>query len=80
MSLTHASTDFFDGPAARELAHRPLGATVALAGAARDRIASLVAAIRYRSEMRRLDRFSNRTLQDIGFERDWDGTVLPRQQ
>jgi hypothetical protein len=27
--------------------------------------------------MRTFDRFSDRRLRDLGFERDWDGTVIP---
>lgn len=34
----------------------------------------LVSSSRRRTE-RMISRFSNRTLQDIGFERDWDGSV-----
>ena len=80
MSLTHASRDIFEGSAAQERVYRPFGAAVALAVTARDRIGGLVAAMRHGAEMRRLDRFSDHTLQDIGFERDWDGTLIKRQQ
>lgn len=33
--------------------------------------------LRHRWTMRRLDHFSDRRLHDLGFERDWDGTVIP---
>lgn len=35
-------------------------------------------AARHHFAMRRIERFSIRRLEDIGFERDWDGTVRPR--
>ncbi|SOC82894.1 hypothetical protein SAMN05421890_1316 [Ensifer adhaerens] len=80
MSFTHASTDVFCGVAAPDRMYRPVRAMVALADATRSQIDYFVAAVRHRAEMRRLERFSNHTLQDIGFERDWDGTVIPRQK
>jgi hypothetical protein len=40
-------------------------------------LSSLVAAIDHRLAMKRIERFSDRRLQDIGFERDWDGSVIP---
>lgn len=80
MCLTHASTDVFCGVAAPDRMYRPVRAMIALADAARDRIGGIMAAVRHRAEMRRLERFSNHKLQDIGFEHDWDGTVIPRQK
>lgn len=80
MSLTHASSDMFDRKTARECAPLPVRATAALARAAHERIGGLVAAMRHRAEMRRLDRFFDHTLQDIGFERDWGGAVIKRQR
>ncbi len=79
MSVTHASLDIFHGSAASERGHRPINAIAALIGAARDLATRQVLVIRHRTDMRRLDRFSDHSLEDIGFERDWDGTVVPRQ-
>ncbi|NLS18562.1 hypothetical protein HGP16_18550 [Rhizobium sp. P40RR-XXII] len=78
MSLIHMSTDILDELAIWERTYRPVGATIALVGAARKRISRLVAAIRYHADMRRLARVSDHILQDIGFERDWNGAVIPR--
>jgi uncharacterized protein YjiS (DUF1127 family) len=38
--------------------------------------ARLFARIQYRWTMRRFARFSTHRLQDIGFERDWDGSII----
>jgi hypothetical protein len=35
-------------------------------------------AVRLHLAMRRIARFSVHRLDDIGFERDWDGTIRPR--
>lgn len=35
-------------------------------------------AVRLHLAMRRIARLSARRLDDIGFERDWDGTIRPR--
>lgn len=80
MSLTHASPDIFCGSVTPDRAHRPLQTMIALADTGRCRIGWLIAAIGHRWEMRRLERFSDHALQDIGFERDWDGTVIERQK
>lgn len=37
---------------------------------------ALVAAIQERWRMRHFERFSSDRLQDIGFERDWDGSII----
>jgi len=39
-------------------------------------VVRLVAGIRHRWTMGYLARFSNHRLQDIGFERDWDGSLI----
>ncbi|MBY5903831.1 DUF1127 domain-containing protein [Rhizobium leguminosarum] len=41
---------------------------------------SLLLAFRYRLATRRIQRFSDHRLHDIGFERDWDGSVITRQK
>ena len=33
--------------------------------------------IQHRKVMKRFERFSDHDLQDVGFERDWDGSLLP---
>ncbi|GLS35705.1 hypothetical protein GCM10010869_12940 [Mesorhizobium tianshanense] len=57
--------------------HSPLEAFNALRNVATAFAARLTAGIQHRSTMRTLDRFSDRRLRDLGFERDWDGTVIP---
>lgn len=37
----------------------------------------LSAGVQHRWTMCTLDRFSDHRLHDLGFERDWDGTVIP---
>ncbi|TRC85846.1 DUF1127 domain-containing protein [Mesorhizobium sp. WSM4310] len=36
-----------------------------------------MAAFERRRVLRRISRFSDRRLRDIGLERDWDGSILP---
>ena len=55
-------------------------AITSLGHAARARVASLVAAFRHRLAMERIARFSDERLQDVGFERDWDGSINPVTQ
>ncbi|WP_283193634.1 hypothetical protein [Rhizobium sp. AN80A] len=38
----------------------------------------LLFALLHRVAMRRIERFSDRRLNDIGFERDWDSPVIHR--
>jgi hypothetical protein len=38
---------------------------------------SLHAKIQHRQMLRRYERFSDHVLQDLGFERDWDRSILP---
>ncbi|MER8445202.1 DUF1127 domain-containing protein [Mesorhizobium sp. M1066] len=46
-------------------------------GAAMSGLALRTAAVVERRRMlRRVSRFSNQRLHDIGFERDWDGSIL----
>ncbi|KAB2676359.1 hypothetical protein [Brucella tritici] len=37
----------------------------------------LLLALTHRVAMRRIERFSDHRLHDIGFEREWDGSVIP---
>lgn len=40
----------------------------------------LVARFQHRRTIRRIARFSDSRLRDIGFERDWDGSVIPARR
>ena len=55
----------------------PLSAIGSLRQAVRVLVASLVAAFERRLAMGRFARFSDHRLQDLGFERDWDGSIIP---
>jgi len=55
----------------------PLEAFKALRTAVTAFATRLGTGIQHRWTMRTLDRFSDRRLHDLGFERDWDGTVIP---
>jgi uncharacterized protein YjiS (DUF1127 family) len=41
--------------------------------------ADLISVFRHRLELDRIDRFSDHRLHDIGFERDWDGSLIRRR-
>lgn len=55
----------------------PLDGLIALRRAVMTFGNRLTTGMQQRWIMRRLGRFSDHRLRDIGFERDWDGTVLP---
>jgi hypothetical protein len=55
----------------------PLEAFNTLRDAATELVVRLFATLRHRWTMRTIGRFSDRRLRDMGFERDWDGTVVP---
>lgn len=55
----------------------PLEAFNALLNTATHVAARVGADIQHRWTMRTLDRFSDLRLRDLGFERDWDGRVIP---
>ena len=55
----------------------PVSSAIAPLGHAALRAASLVAAFRHRLAMGRIARFSDQRLKDVGFERDWDGSINP---
>ncbi|MBR2686229.1 MAG: DUF1127 domain-containing protein [Aquamicrobium sp.] len=44
-----------------------------MAGAAHD----LLVKLQHRRATKRFERFSTHRLQDLGFERDWDGSIQP---
>jgi len=55
----------------------PMEAFSALRDAATALATRVSVGIQQRLTMRALNRFSDRRLRDLGFERDWDGTVIP---
>jgi hypothetical protein len=57
---------------------RPLAEAVTSLRSKATSIASrLAAGFHHRRMMKRFERFSDHDLQDVGFERDWDGSLLP---
>jgi hypothetical protein len=76
LSTLHATLNTCN-PVEMTRVRSPLEALNALRTAATTFAARLGAGIRHRWTMRTLDRFSDRRLRDLGFERDWDGTVIP---
>ena len=77
MSIVHTS------PHAREQMEpasvpMPLAAIESLRIAATARAADLFDRFRHRRVMHRIARFSDHRLRDLGFERDWDGSIIPR--
>jgi hypothetical protein len=63
------------------LSSAPLQSTLDAFGAVVAASAAAVLAVRaahlHRRTLRRLTRLSDHMLRDFGFERDWDGTILP---
>jgi hypothetical protein len=55
----------------------PLGAIESLRVSATGLAIRLLAGLQHRSTMQRIGRFPDHRLKDIGFERDWDGSVIP---
>lgn len=79
MSIVHAypnTSDHLAPAVARPLTDSIAALPAALAGQA----GLLVDGFRRRRTMQRLARFSDHRLADIGFERDWDGTIIPTQR
>ena len=71
MSNLHA----YVGASDELIAPSPFGAISALQRLGLVAIASLRVTIEDHWAQRRIARFSSHTLRDIGFERDWDGTI-----
>lgn len=42
-------------------------------------VIDLKTGIQHRRTMARFAHFSDHRLQDLGFERDWDGSIIPRR-
>lgn len=79
MSIIHAYMGACD-PMAPASRRTPMDAIEPLRVSAADLAARLFAGLQHRRTMHRIARFSDHRLQDIGFERDWDGSILPRQR
>jgi hypothetical protein len=79
VSNIHAYPDAVDGlvPASARL---PMVAIEPLRIAVTGQAARLFAGLQHRRTMRRIAGFSDHRLQDMGFERDWDGSVIPMQR
>ncbi len=60
-------------PVSVDLANVIAGLRKRIAGAAHDPLVKL----QHRQATKRLERFSAHRLQDLGFERDWDGSIRP---
>ncbi|MBB3656774.1 uncharacterized protein YjiS (DUF1127 family) [Rhizobium sp. BK650] len=54
---------------------RPIADMAGFIAAVGGRTARLFAALRQQWTMRQIARFSDHRLRDIGFERDWDGSI-----
>jgi hypothetical protein len=54
----------------------PMDAVVSLCLSAADLATRLFAGLQHRWTMQRIVRFSDHRLQDMGFERDWDGSII----
>ncbi|MEZ5777725.1 MAG: hypothetical protein R3E44_05120 [Paracoccaceae bacterium] len=76
MTITHTDTNVRDRMTLPH-ANIPLSEFTSFGDAARVRVARMAAAFERRLMMRRIARFSDHRLQDIGFERDWDGSINP---
>jgi hypothetical protein len=59
---------------------RIFAALGSLRAAAADLSIHLLAGLQHRWTMHQISRFSDHRLQDLGFERDWDGSVLPARR
>jgi uncharacterized protein YjiS (DUF1127 family) len=79
VSNIHAYMDTGDQVAPAS-APTSMDAIVSLRAAATELTAGVVAGFLYRRTLRRIERFPDHRLHDMGFERDWDGSVIPRQQ
>lgn len=76
MSTIHASLDVNDRMVATSV-RSPLPAITTLYVATVGLAGDLFARFQHRRTMRRIARFSDHRLHDMGFERDWDGSILP---
>ncbi|MFA1621339.1 hypothetical protein ACDY96_00565 [Rhizobium mongolense] len=79
MSNIHASLDVFDrmAPASRRT---PTDAIPSLRVFGNGLATRLFSGFQHRWTMQRIARFSDHRLKDMGFERDWDGSIIHRQR
>lgn len=75
MSVIHAYTEMVDRAAPASIGLPIAAIKSALTMIAR-RTACLVAHVQHMWAMRLVTRFSAHRLRDIGFERDWDGSLI----
>jgi len=77
VSIVHANTQIHNlTPADEGAALRKISSMMAFV---RRKAAGLPSVFRDRLEFHRMKRFSDHRLRDIGFERDWDGSLIRRQ-
>jgi hypothetical protein len=76
MSNAHAYMDPFD-QAAPASARSLKDAIVSLRVSATDLVLRVATGFRYRRTMDGMSRLSDHRLRDMGFERDWDASILP---
>ena len=76
MTNVHVTLNTCDrmGPS---LAGRLPAAIESVRAAAIGSVMRLFSTFQYRRTVNRFARFSDHRLHDIGFERDWDGSILP---
>ena len=78
MTIIHAFDDMC--APATPASPRLSGATIAsLRTLVTRQAARLAASIQHRRTIARFSHFSAHRLHDIGFERDWDGSIIPRR-
>jgi hypothetical protein len=76
MTNTHANMAFHNP--IQVAVQLPLADAITSLRAKATSIASrLASGFHHRRMMKRFERFSDHDLQDVGFERDWDGSLLP---
>lgn len=80
MSIVHTSVDCRGQAPTPAFGRSVVRTSIRVLDSGRSLTISAALAVRHRADMQRISRFSDHTLQDIGFERDWDGTVILRQQ
>lgn len=77
MSIIHANTHVCNLECACE--GIALRESPSLTASARRKAGDLMSRLRDRLELNRMKRFSDHRLRDIGFEHDWDGSLIRRQ-
>ena len=76
MSITHTGNTPRTGQSLTE--GFPVSAAItSVSNAVSGLVARLISAFAHRPGREHFTRFSNYRLQDIGYERDWDGSIIP---